>query len=212
MERILMAKKLLITIFFITILPINNAFALMELGGSFSYDRTVYGTKRQNKSIERTWAGKLAFFLYNFTAIELNYSYSDEIITENETIGVDGFNLNLINTQSKVHNEVFGIGIRQVFAPRKAIIKPSMSIGYAKQFITSTSTATYQDTSNSNIFVFAADPSKARVDSVFGTFTLQIQITGRLSIKGSVDTLFPANDINQAKDNLKYSAGFSWYL
>ncbi|MBT7608139.1 MAG: hypothetical protein HN576_00180 [Bacteriovoracaceae bacterium] len=207
-----MERKLFITIFFTFLIYSSSAFALMELSGSFSYDRTVYGTKRQNKSIDRTWAGTIALFLYNYTAIELNYSYNDEIITENEIIPVDGFNLNLISTQSKVHNEVFGVGIRQVFTGKNATIKPSLSLGYAKQFITSTSSATYQDTSNSDLFLFHADPSKLRVDSVFGTFSLQIRISGRLSLKGSVNTLFPASDINQAKDNLKYSVGFSWYL
>jgi hypothetical protein len=207
-----MIQKSLLLFMAIFVLSCSNAFALMELSGSFSYDRTVYGADRQNKAIDRTWRGTLAFFLYNFTAIELNYSLNDETITENETIPIEGYNLNLISTQSKVNNEVFGCGIRQVFAGKNAFIKPSLSIGYAKQFITSTSTATYQDTSDSSVFSFSANPSKGRVDSVFGTFTLQFQLTGRFSIKGSVDTLFPANDINQAKDNLKFSAGFSWYL
>jgi hypothetical protein len=207
-----MSSKILVIIFAMFLFSSSNAFAIMELGGSFSYDRTVYGTQRQNKSIDRTWAGSIAFFLFDFTALELNYSYNDEIVTENERIPITGFNLDLVSTQSKVNNEVFGLGLRQVFAGKNARIKPSISLGYAKQFITSTSTATYQDTSNNAIFVFSADPSKGRVDSVFGTFSLQIQITGRLSLKGSVNTLFPANDFNAAKDNLKYSAGFSWYL
>jgi hypothetical protein len=205
-----MTRKIIIIL--MTFIVATNVYALVELSGSFSYDRTIYGSARQNKSIDRTYAGTLAFFIYNFTALELNYSWNDEIITENETIPIEGFDLNLVSTQSKVNNEVYGIGIRQAFSGKGARIKPSISLGYAKQFIVSTSNATYLNTSSGARFVYSANPSKSRVDSVFGTFALQIKITGRLSLKGSIYTLFPANDINQAKDNIKYSAGFSWYL
>ena len=188
------------------------AHALMELSGSFSYDRTIYGAQRQNKQIDRTWIGTIAVFLFEKTALELNYTYGDEITQENEVIPISGFNLNQISTEGKVNSEVFGVGLRQVFSGRQARFKPSLSLGYAKQFIRSESTSTYQDTSNSNILIFKSDPSKSRIDSVFATFAIQFGLTKRISLRGSVNTLFEADDFNSAKDNLKYMAGFSWVL
>ena len=202
---------ILFCIFSFVVFP-HKVFALMEISGSFSYDRTVYGSSRQNKQIDRTWGAALAFFLSNFTAIELNYSLNDEITKERETIPVSGYNLNLIGTNSTVENQVYGVGLRQVFAGRKARFKPSLSLGYAKQFIVSSSNATYQDTSNGNTFLFTGTPSKERLDSVFATFAIQLSLTARLSLRGSVNTLFKANDLNGAKDNLKYMVGFSWIL
>jgi hypothetical protein len=45
---------------------------------------------------------------------------------------------------------------------------------------------------------------------MFGAFTLQLRLTERFSLKGSVKSLFPAFEFNKAKDNLKYLVGFSW--
>ena len=47
---------------------------------------------------------------------------------------------------------------------------------------------------------------------IFGSFVLKIGISQRLSIKGSVYTVFPAFDFNKAKDDLKYTLGLSCYI
>jgi len=205
-------KKVHLTILLLGFLFTGQAHALMELSGSFSYDKTVYGDERQNKITNRTWSGGLAVFLFNNTAIELNYSNSEEETIENEVIPLSGFNVSVVGTQQTVVNEVFGLGLRQVLGHRKARIVPSISLGYAKQFITSTSDATYRDDSTLAELTTTSDPSKSRIDSVFGTFTLKFSLTQRLSITGSVNTLFKAFETDQARDNLKYRVGFSWIL
>ncbi len=206
-----MTRGLLIS-FILFVLSFSDVYALMELSGTFSYDRTIFGVARQNKQIDRTWAGTIAFFLFNYTAIELNYTYNDEITTINEVIPIPGYTLSQVSSQGKVNNEVFGIGLRQVFAGRKARLRPSLSLGYAKQFMRSESNTTYEDTSSGTLFLAKGNPSKGRVDSAFATFSLQLRLTGRVSLKCSVNTLFKASDLNAAKDNLKYSIGFSWFL
>lgn len=190
----------------------GQAHALMELSGSFSYDKTVYGDQRQNKITNRTWAGGIAIFLFNSTALELNYSNSEEETIENEVIPLSGFNVSVVGTQQTVQNEVFGVGLRQVLGHRKARIVPSISLGYAKQFITSWSDATYRDDSTLAELTTTSDPTKSRTDSVFGTFTIKLNLTQRLSLTGSVNTLFKAFETDQARDNLKYRVGFSWIL
>lgn len=190
----------------------GQAHALMELSGSFSYDKTVYGDQRQNKITNRTWAGGVAIFLFNSTALELNYSNSEEETIENEVIPLSGFNVSVVGTQQTVQNEVFGVGLRQVLGHRKARIVPSISLGYAKQFITSWSDATYRDDSTLAELTTSSDPTKSRTDSVFGTFTVKLNLTQRLSLTGSVNTLFKAFETDQARDNLKYRVGFSWIL
>ena len=208
-EYMIMALRLL---FFLVFIFTGQAHALMELSGSFSYDKTVYGDQRQNKITNRTWASGIAIFLFNSTALELNYSSSEEETIENEVIPLSGFNVSLVGTQQTVQNEVFGVGLRQVLGHRKARIVPSISLGYAKQFITSWSDATYRDDSTLQELRTSSDPTKSRTDSVFGTFTVKLNLTQRLSLTGSINTLFKAFETDQARDNLKYRVGFSWIL
>ncbi|MCO4794104.1 MAG: hypothetical protein KC493_10345 [Bacteriovoracaceae bacterium] len=189
-----------------------DAFALMELSGRFSYDKTVYGASRENKITNRTWAGGLAIYLFNNTALELNYSTSEENTVENEVIPLTGYNVSVVGTQTTIENEVYGVGLKQVLGNRKGRIVPSISLGYAKQFITSVSDATYRDDTTLAELTTTSDPTKTRVDSVFGTFTLKLNLTSRLSLTGSVNTLFKAFETDKARDNLKYSVGFSWIL
>ncbi len=205
-------KKARLSILLFGLLLAGEANALMELSGSFSYDKTVYGAERQNKITNRTWAGGLAIFLFESTAIELNYSTSQEETIENEVIPLSGYNVSVVGTQQTVENEVFGVGLRQVLGHRKARIVPSISLGYAKQFITSWSDATYRDDVSLQEITTSSDPTKSRIDSVFGTFTLKLNLTQRLSVTGSVNTLFKAFETDKAKDNLKYRVGFSWIL
>ena len=208
-EYMIMARLLF---FFLVFIFTGQAHALMELSGSFSYDKTVYGDQRQNKITNRTWASGIAIFLFNSTALELNYSSSEEETIENEVIPLSGFNVSLVGTQQTVQNEVFGVGLRQVLGHRKARIVPSISLGYAKQFITSWSDATYRDDSTLQELRTSSDPTKSRTDSVFGTFTVKLNLTQRLSLTGSINTLFKAFETDQARDNLKYRVGFSWIL
>jgi hypothetical protein len=205
-------KMARISFFLFVLFMTGNAYALMELSGSFSYDKTVYGSERQNKITNRTWAGGLAIFLFESTALEINYSTSQEETIENEVIPLTGYNVSVIGTQSTIDNEVFGVGFRQVLGHRKARIVPSISLGYAKQFITSYSDATYRDDSTLAQLTTTSDPSRSRTDSVFGTFTLKLNLTQRLSVTGSVNTLFKAFETDKARDNLKYRVGFSWIL
>lgn len=205
-------KKTKFLVCLLSLLFSANAFALMELSGRFSYDKTVYGDQRQNKITNRTWAGGLAVFIFNNTALEFNYSTSNEKTVENEVIPLTGYNVSLVGTQTTIDNEVFGIGFRQVIGHRKARIVPSISLGYAKQFITSYSDATYRDDVSLAQLTTTTPKVKSRVDSVFGTFSLKLNLTSRLSLNGSVNTLFKAFETDRAKDNLKYMVGFSWIL
>lgn len=189
--------------------PVTSFAIVNEVSFDFGYDRQIYGLQRQNSNITRTYSGGLSTYIFDYTAIDLNASRSQDITTENERYNIVS-GVDLVAQQNRVTSYVYGIGIKQMFAPRTARLIPGISIGYAKQFLNYQSDLTVENTTNSTRTVLTGGTTKQRIDSVFGTFSIQLRMTERLSIKGAVKTLFPSFELDKARDNVKYSVGFSW--
>ncbi|MBC7713549.1 MAG: hypothetical protein H7177_09425 [Rhizobacter sp.] len=200
-------RNLLLAIMILT--PISSFAIVNEISGDFGYDRTIYGDKRQNSNVTRTYSAGLSTYFWDYTALDLNASRTKDVTTENQTyIITSGFNL--IGQQNRVTTDVYSIGIKQSFAPRSARLIPSISVGYARQFTESSQDLVIQNTTTNTQFTNTDTTPKQKVNSVYGTFALQLKLTDGLSLKGSIKTLFPAFKFNQAKDTLKYAFGFSW--
>lgn len=193
----------------VILFPISSFAIVNEVAFDFGYDRTIYGKDRQNSNINRTYSGALSTYVFDYTAIDLNASRSSDITTENERYNVTTA-IDLIGQQNRVTTTVYGLGIKQTFAPRNARLIPGISMGYARQFVSYKSDLTIENTSTLARTVVSGGETKQRIDSVFGTFSLQLRLTERLSLKGSVKTLFPAFKFNKVRDNVKYAFGFSW--
>lgn len=200
--------KNLLLLFFI-IWPLSSFAIVNEVDFDFGYNRQIYGVNRQNSNVTRTYAGSLATYIFNYTAIDITASKSEDITTENDRYTI-ATGYDLVGQQNKVTSYVYGLGIKQMFAPRNSRIIPGISLGYAKQFVNYNSEFTIQDTGAGSRTVIRSGTTKQRIDSVFGTFSIQFRMTERLSIKASIKTLFKAVEFNQARDNLNYAAGFSW--
>jgi hypothetical protein len=200
-------KKFLLL--FSLLIPTLSFGLVHEIASEFSYDKKIYGINRENSNVNRTYSGAFSTYIFDYTAIDLNFAYSQDTTTENTrynvTTGID-----VVGQQNRLKTYVYGIGIKQIFAPRTARLIPGISVGYAKEFINYQSDLTVEDTTNGNRATVGQGEVKTRQDSVFGTFSLQLRLTNKLSLRGSVRTLFPAFEFGKARDNLKYSAGFSW--
>ena len=193
----------------LVLFPISSFAIVNEIAFDFGYDRTIYGVDRQNSNVNRTYSGALSTYIFDYTAIDLNASKSSDITTENERYNVTT-GLDLVGQQNRVTTNVFGAGLKQTFAPRNARLIPSVALGYARQFVNYQSDLTIENTSSKARTTVSGGETKQRIDSVFGTFALQLRLTERMSLKGSVKTLFPAFKLNQIRDNVKYAFGFSW--
>ena len=97
-----------------------------------------------------------------------------------------------------------------MLAPKDFVIVPMISIGYAKDVTNSRSDITFENINTLVRTTVPYDESDSKTDSLYGAFILQIKVTQRFSLKGSVKTIFPYGDYNKARDNLKFLAGFSW--
>lgn len=187
----------------------KSAYAVSEVNFDFGYDRQIYGVDRQNSVVSRNYSVGVSTYLFDLTGIDLNYSNTQDITSQNDRYTVSA-PFDIIAQQNRVRTNVFGVGIKQMLVGRGARIIPVISAGYARQFVTSSGDITVENsTSKVTEKVYLAE-TKQRYNSVFGSFTLQLKLTERFSLKGTVRTLFPAFEFNKAKDNLKYLVGFSW--
>lgn len=183
--------------------------SLTELDFEFGYSRRVYGVGRENKETERTYSASLAQYFLSLTAIEVSYSDSEKIITENQRVELTDVSASVTGTQYRVVTRTYGIGLRQALAPRGSFIRPLVSMGYAKQFVKYQNDITYELDNGTVVNVYGG-ALKSRRDYAFGTFSLQIRVTRGFSLKGSVKTMIPAFETEKARDNLEYLAGFTW--
>lgn len=190
------------------ILPLK-AFAVFEFDFDFGYDRQIYGANRQNSVVSRNYSVGLSSYLFDLTAVDLNVSNTKDTNSQNDRYNVaTGFDV--VSQQNIVQTNVFGVGLKQMLAGRGSRITPIISAGYAREFVTSSGDVTVENTTTMAQSKVKLNETKQRYNSVFGAFILQIKITERFSLKGSVKTLFPAFEFNKARDNLKYLVGFSW--
>lgn len=200
-----MKKIILLIVFLIS----YNLFAASEFSFDFGYDRQIYGNDRQNSFITRNYTIGLTHFLFDQTAIDLSYSNNTEINTQNDRFMITGV-YDVISIQSTARTYVYGLGIKQILVPRGSLLTPILSIGYAKQYVTSSSTMTIEDVTDLSRYYRTSESPKQTYNSISAAFILQLKLSETISIKGTVRTLFKAFQYNDAKDNIKYLVGFSW--
>ncbi len=199
-------------LFFLSFLILSNqVHALMEISGEYGLSKQVYGTDRNNDIESTTIGASWALYLFDYTAIELNYNQTETITDENNTLTIDS-TYDLTRQVNTVQIYSYGIGIRQAFASRKSRFRPSMSLGYARQFTSDSTVAYFKNNDTGNTFSISDVEQKSRYDSVFGSFSLEIMLTRTFSLRGSVKTIFKAFEFDRAQDNMNYLFGFSWYL
>lgn len=204
-----MFRKLL---FIFCLSTLFDSHALLELNGQYGYDRQVFGENRQNKMVGETFSGSIAWYLFEMTALEVNYNQTETTTNQSTDVDIENTTVKVTGQKDVVLLYSYGIGIRQLLADRKARILPSLSFGYARQFQKDQTTYTFKNTTNNEIFTLTDAATKVRYDSVFGTFAINFKLTQRFSLRISAHTIFEAFKFNRAQDNMKYLAGFTWYL
>lgn len=201
--------KTLLTLLLFSFLTPSYAI-INELGFDFGYDKQIYGTNKNNSIVSRSYSIGISSYVFSTTAIDMSYSYTQDITSNNDKYTITGYTVDHLADQQRVKSKVYSIGLKQMLAPRTSIIVPMISMGYARQITDSDSDSTYLNTSNNTTFSYISPTTVTKSNSVFGAFMLQLRLSERLSLKASVKTIFPAFEFNEAKNNLKYSIGFSW--
>jgi hypothetical protein len=196
------------TLFLITLCLSSQAFAFMELAGTYYYSKQTYGTDNSSFSASRNYTGTLAWYMFEYTAIEGYYAVTEDTNFDDSDIVVDS-TLSILSSKSKVLTTAYGFGIRQSLANRKARIVPAISVGIAKQ--KEDGEIVYKI--NDNGAITTTDPvsdSVTESELSYVTISLKIKVTQTFGIKGSMTGTYPDFKISGEPDNIKYTAGISW--
>ncbi len=197
---------------------VNCAHAYVDLQLGFSYStRRVEATDSEGEidpdlgeaqSTTRGFNVNWAWYIWETTAIELNYAESEERIEDSRSTTANSGAITIKNTDSKIKTVTQGVGIRQAFASRKSTFIPSLSIGYAR-YITSGET-TYLLSDSGGDFEATIERDEETVNSSYATASLAIRITKLMRLSLSARTIVPGVEIEKADQNITYSGGLSW--
>lgn len=185
---------------------------VMELSGSFAYSKQVYGTSHDSKYTTRTYSGSYAWYIFSVTGIELNYSQTTDTMVDNDDEEIPDTGYSITQTRSEAITEVYGGGIRQALMPVKSLMVPSISFGYARERKLSKTIYTIRNDTTGSTVALDSGRSRTESNSVYGTGALKFNFSQTFSLNGSVTTVFRAFKWEEAKYNIKYFAGFSWYF
>ena len=193
-----------------------HAYVDLQLGFSFSNRRVeaidAEGNVDENggeatsssRGVNINWA----WYLWEYTALELNYAESEEIIEDSRVRASSDGAITFNNVRSTVKTKTQGVGVRQTFAPRSSRLIPSLSVGYAR-YITSGDTF-YKYTSGGIDSETTIESEEEITNSSYATATLAIRVTKLMRVTLSARTVVPGVDFNEADKNITYSGGLSW--
>lgn len=194
MRKIVLTLSILLSSF--------STHAFVDFSANYWYSEQLYGIEDENKIISQTVGVNWAWYIWSTTAIELNYR---------QTVDEDDFNTDVSDGSDTINRvykrattKVYGVGIRQAFAGRKARIIPSLFIGTAKQ--TTKEKTTFVINNN----VADGKPTEVEQNSGQVSIALRIRITDLMGLRFSARSVFPDFDTSQIKNNVSYSAGLSW--
>lgn len=192
------------------------AYALVDLNVSYSYSqRKIDGPEpleggKQTSATSNTqgWSINVAWYIWAYTALELNYSRSLERLQDDRFSSEAGEEVSIKEVDSSVITDVKGVGIRQAFAPRKSLIVPSLAIGYAQLVTSGISSYILDDNGVEQRIELERDEEVFA--SGYISAQLRVRITELMGLTFSAKTVMPDFDTSKAENNLLYSAGFSW--
>ena len=210
-------KKILFL--FLSLIFSSSAFSYVDLNLSYTYSmRKVDGIETDANpdpgSAKTTTVGYVlnwAWFMWEYTALELNYSQTTQTLLDDREVNIEdseGNPFTIKEQENTVITQVSGVGIRQAFANRKSRIIPTLAIGYAK-YTTSGSTR-YKFDSNGTEVPFNVEQDQAVFSSSYASFSLRFKVTQLMGLTLAAKTVMPDFDTSQAENNMTYSAGFSW--
>ena len=194
----------------------NIAYGYVDLSLSYTQSmRKVEGLETDENpdpgSAQTTstgWAINWAWYMWEYTALELNYSKTTERLKDDREVATDDDTLTILGIDSTVITEVSGIGLRQAFAKRKAAIIPSLSLGYAQY--TTSGLATYKLDDGGVEKELEVEQDKEVFSSSYAAISVRLRITELMGFTLAAKTIMPEFDTSVAGNNVTYSAGFSW--
>jgi hypothetical protein len=198
-------KFILISLLLVCFIP--KAFAIIEITANYTFSKQIYGAEDltddqldvADTSITKSYQLVWNWYIWGYTAIDINFSRESTEIQQTLTDGTQ-----TINISTQLEGQTQGIGLRQAFAGKDAAIRPSIAIGYAKQ--------KFNNIKNYSVDGVAVGPIKesSEYDSTYVTLSFRLAFSKLMGLTLGGTTVVPGTDFGLASRNLKYFAGFSW--
>lgn len=207
----------LVVISFLFFIFQGSAYSYVDL--SLSYTQSVQkldGDKVADSSEEpgtakttsKGYTVNWAWYVWEYTAIELNYAETNERLEDNRKAATSSKTITIEKIDSSIVTKTQGIGIQQRFANRKARFIPSIALGYAKY---TTSGKVKYDILNGGVKdQIDITRDKVTKNSAYVTMAFKIRFSQFLGLTLSAKSVMPDADTSKAANNLTYSAGMSW--
>lgn len=156
----------------------------------------------ESKTISATWA----WYIWEYTALEFNYSKSEEsqLNTRSFTDGTVTFN----RIKSVTITEVKGAGLRLSFAKRRAFIVPSLSAGYA--LLTTSGDIEYDYEVSGTQRSLTNPVEEETSSSSYVTAGLRINFSKYMGLSITGKSVMEDFKFSEADKNITYLAGLSW--
>jgi hypothetical protein len=205
-----------LTVSFFNCISTAHAYVDLQVGFSFStrrvealdaggdIDKDGGEALATNRGFNVNWA----WYLWEYTALEFNYSESEQRVEDDRVASSSDGSTVFNNIDSLIKTKTEGIGIRQTFATRKSRFIPSLAIGYARY--TTTGQTKYNFTRAGVDDEITIDREGEVVNSSYATVSLAIRIIKRMRLTLSARSIVPGVEIDQADKNITYSGGLSW--
>ena len=193
---------------------ISSAWGLSELTIQVGHQKQVYGKDRQSDIVTKNHYWGTAFYFFKaYTA--LDFYYAHQLQTDNgRDLNIRSENnggLVIDSSRTRIKTQSYGVGIKQAFTDKNALIRPTLSVGHARQVVQSSKNFVLRD-NDGNTHQYSLLPKKYRYSSIFATLAIQLKIIPGVAIQISTQTIFKAFEFDQIDENLKYLIGLTWIL
>jgi hypothetical protein len=196
---------------FIFLIPLSSFSMDIELDGSYSWEKYYYGTSNENQFYNKSWLGSVAFLPWALTAIQLDYVQGQSILLADQDYPA-GSNNSVVYQKTDVETQTFSINLRQAFTGSNSIIRPMVSLGWARRFTLNSGYTDYRDNQSGEVTRFFTPDQDLKQDLTQLAFYLKIRIFNGFFLTLSLRTLFEGFEIAKANQNLRFFVGISWLL
>ncbi len=189
-----------------------QAFSLTDISLQYSYEEQKTSTLDESKNFSETYMGNIAFILFGGTALEFNYSRTNDSIVNDSDFNLDtgAGSVTIKEVDGSVVTEVFGVGLRQSLLPRKWFIQPMLSLGYAKQISQSKNIYTYNN--GGQDLEITSEGDKVEADSSYVSLSIKFKFSRRFGLTVSGRSVMPEFELSEFGRNVRYTAGISLLL
>lgn len=203
---------------FLSLLIAGDAYSYVDLSLSYSQStRRVEGVETDLNpdpgdaiTTSKGYSVNWAWYLWDRLAIEVNYGSSSERIVDDRSVSQisDGKTTTINQLDSVIETETIGAGLKLAFADRKAVIIPSLSLGYAKY--KTSGKATYDITIDGTDIIFEQEEDEETFNSSYAQASIRFRFTEYIGLTIAAKTVMPDFETSEAANNITYQAGLSW--